>query len=84
MPTGFNPTNITLTLGHDPSNANFKTMLSVSRALTKCAFKMVLGGGGSTYGYGYLAVSEMPSLNVGQANQVTAAMTLLGRSISYE
>jgi len=84
VPTGFNPTNITLTLGHDPSNANFKTMLSVSRALTKCAFKMVLGGGGSTYGYGYLAVSEMPSLNVGQANQVTAAMTLLGRSISYE
>jgi hypothetical protein len=84
VPTGFNPTSITLTLGHDPSNTDYKTMLSISRALSKVAFKMVLGGGGVSYGYGYMAVSEMPSLNVNQANSVQAALTLLGRSISYE
>lgn len=83
VPTGFNPTSITLTLGHDPSNANYETMLDISRTLSKVAFKMVLSGGAVTYGYGYMSVSEAPSLNVNQANQVTAALTLLGRSISY-
>lgn len=83
VPTGFNPTSITLTLGHDASNANYQTMLGISRRLSKVAFKMQLSGGATTYGYGYMAVSELPQLNVNQANQVTAALTLLGRSISY-
>ena len=83
VPTGFNATSITLTLGHDPSNASYQTMLTISRSLTKVAFKMVLSGGGTSYGYGYLAVSEVPSLNIGQANQVQASFSLLGRSISY-
>lgn len=83
VPTGFNPTSITLTLGHDPSNANYETMLDISRTLSKVAFKMVLSGGAVSYGYGYMSVSEAPSLNVNQANQVTAALTMLGRSISY-
>lgn len=83
VPTGFNPTSITLTLGHDAANANYQTMLGISRALKKVAFKMVLSGGSTTYGYGYMAVSEAPSLNVNQANQVTAALTLLGRAMSY-
>lgn len=83
VPTGFNATSITLTLGHDAANANFQAMQTISRSLTKVAFKQVLSGGSTTYGFGYMAVSELPSLNVGQANQVTAALTLLGRSISY-
>lgn len=81
--TGFNPTSITLTLGHDASNATYQDMLDISRALSKVAFKMVLSGGATSYGYGYLAVSEVPSLNVNQANSVTCALSLLGRSISY-
>lgn len=84
VPTGFNATSITLTLGHDASNANYQTMLGISRALSKVAFKMVLSGGATTYGYGYLAVSEVPSLNVNQANTVQASFTLLGRAISYQ
>ncbi|MEI5998235.1 hypothetical protein H3V53_13780 [Paraburkholderia bengalensis] len=83
VPTGFNPTSITLTLGHDASNVNYQEMLDISRSLRKVAFKMVLSGGVSSYGYGYMSVSEMPSLNVNQANQVTASLSLLGRSISY-
>ncbi|MBP0589279.1 hypothetical protein J8I87_06015 [Paraburkholderia sp. LEh10] len=83
VPTGFNPTSITLTLGHDASNTNYQEMLDISRSLRKVAFKMVLSGGVSSYGYGYMSVSEMPSLNVNQANQVTASLSLLGRSISY-
>jgi hypothetical protein len=83
IPTGFNATSITLTLGHDPANASYIQMLDISRTLSNVAFKMVLSGGAVTYGYGYMSVSEAPSLNVNQANQVTAALTLLGRSISY-
>lgn len=83
VPTGFNPSNITLTLGHDPDDANFLTMLNISRTLTKVAFKMVLGGGGTMYAYGYMNVSEVPSLNVGQANSVSCSIALLGRPISY-
>jgi hypothetical protein len=83
VPTGFNATSINMTLGHDPSNANYQTMLDISRSLTKVAFKMVLSGGAVTYGYGYMSVTEAPKLAVNQANQVNAALTLLGRSISY-
>lgn len=81
--TGFNPSNITLTLGHDASNSVYADMLDISRTLTQVAFKMVLSGGAVTYGYGYMAVQEMPALNVGQANQVTVALSLSGRAISY-
>lgn len=83
VPTGFNAMSITVTLGHDPANANYQTMLDISRALEKVAFKMVLSGGAVAYGYGYMSVSEAPQLNRNQANQVSAAITLLGRFMSY-
>lgn len=83
IPIGFNPTTVTLTLGHDAGNANYKTMLGISRRLSKTAFKQVLNGGALTYGYGYMAVSEFPKLNSGQVNTVDVAMALTGRSISY-
>lgn len=84
IPTGFNATSITLSLAHDAGNANYKTMLGISRSLSKVAFKQVISGGAVTYGYGYLSVSEMPQLNNNQVNTVQAAMTVLGRSISYD
>lgn len=83
IPTGFNATSITLSLAHDPTQANYITMLGISRNLSKVAFKQVISGGAVTYGYGYLNVSEMPKLNNNSVNTVDAAMTVLGRSISY-
>lgn len=83
VPTGFNAYSLTLTLAHDPANANWLTMLGISRALTKSAFKIALGGGGTLYGFGYMACSEMPSLNANQVNSVTVALSFLGRPISY-
>jgi hypothetical protein len=83
IPTGFNATSITLSLAHDAANANYKTMLGISRNLSKVAFKQTISGGAVTYGYGYMNVSEMPSLNNNQVNTVQAAMTILGRSVSY-
>jgi hypothetical protein len=83
IPTGFNATSITLTLAHDALQPAYITMLDISRSLTKVAFKQVISGGSVTYGYGYMSASEMPKLNNNSVNQVDAALTILGRSISY-
>ena len=83
VPTGFNATSVTLSLGHDSAQANYITMLGIARNLSKVAIKMVISGGAVTYGYGYMSVSETPKLNVNQANTVDAALTILGRTVSY-
>ncbi len=83
VPTGFNATSVTLSLGHDAAQANYITMLGIARSLSKAAIKMVISGGAVTYGYGYMSVSETPKLNVNQANTVDAALTILGRTVSY-
>lgn len=83
IPTGFNATSVTLSLAHDATQAAYITMLDISRSLTKVAFKQVISGGAVTYGYGYMSASEMPKLNSNSVNTVDAAITVLGRSISY-
>lgn len=84
IPTGFNATSVTLSLGFDATNANYKTMVGISRSLSKVAFKQVLSGGSVQYGWGYLTVSEFPKLNNNQVNTVDAALTFLGRTMSYD
>ena len=83
VPTGFNALSLTLTLGHDPANSNYQAMLEIARGLSKTAFKMVLSGGTVAYGYGYMSISEAPTMQRNQANQVNAAITMLGRFVSY-
>ena len=83
IPTGFNAFSVSLTLAHDPAQANYITMVGIARNLSKVAFKQTVSGGAVTYGYGYLSVSEMPKLNNNQVNTVDAALTVIGRSISY-
>lgn len=83
VPTGFNPASFTLTLAHDPAATNYSTMLQVSRGLTKCAFKLVGGGGATSYGYGYMSVSEVPQMQRNSVNTVQVGVTLLNRFISY-
>lgn len=83
IPTGFNATSISMSLAHDAAQAGYITMLGISRNLSKVAIKQVISGGAVTYGYGYMSVSETPKLNNNQVNTVDAAMTILGRSISY-
>ncbi len=84
VPVGSNPESVNIVMGHDASNANYKSMLAISRRLSKCAFKQVISGGAVTYGYGYSAyVTERPSMNNDQPNSVTAAISVIGRTISY-
>lgn len=83
IPTGFNATSITMSLAHDAAQPGYITMQGISRNLSKVAFKQVISGGAVTYGYGYLNVSELPKLNSSQVNTVDAALTVIGRSVSY-
>lgn len=84
IPTGFNATSVTLSLGFDATTPTYKTMVGISRSLSKVAFKQVLSGGAVQYGYGYMSVSEFPKLNNNQVNTVDAALTFLGRTMSYD
>ena len=84
IPTGFNATSVTLSLGFDATTPAYKTMVDISRSLSKVAFKQVLSGGSVQYGYGYMSVSEFPKLNNNQVNTVDAALTFLGRTMSYD
>lgn len=84
IPTGFNATSVTLSLGFDATTPAYKTMVGISRSLSKVAFKQVLSGGSVQYGYGYMTVSEFPKLNNNSVNTVDAAMTFLGRTMSYD
>ena len=84
IPTGFNATSVTLSLGFDATTPAYKTMVGISRSLSKVAFKQVLSGGSTQYGWGYLSVSEFPKLNNNQVNTVDAALTFLGRTMSYD
>ena len=84
IPTGFNATSVTLSLGFDATTPAYKTMVDISRSLSKVAFKQVLSGGSVQYGWGYLNVSEFPKLNNNQVNTVDAALTFLGRTMSYD
>lgn len=83
VPVGFNAETVNITMGHDAANANYQTMLGIGRNLTPVAFKQVLSGGAVTYGYGYMIVGERPQLNSGQANSVIAALTMIGKTVSY-
>ena len=82
IPTGFNAASTTLTLAHDPALAAYQTMLDLSRSFTKVAFRVV-GAAGTSYGYGYMSVSEVPQKQSGQVDQVTCAISMIGRTLSY-
>ena len=81
--TGFEPVNMTVTMGHDATNATYLSMLDLSRVATRLGFKTVGGSGGVTYAYGQMAVSESVRYQRGQANQVDVGITVFGRQISY-
>ncbi len=83
IPTGFEPATTTLTLGFDPSQANWSTLLDISRSQTYIAYKSVAGNGAATYGWGLMSISEQPIQQAGQVDQVSVQLAFQGRLISY-
>ena len=83
VPTGFNPLNITLTLGYDPADSTIAAMQAIGKTLEQCAFRLTLADGAITYGFGYMVTSDVPAMASGQANTVTTVFSLLGKAITY-
>lgn len=83
VPTGFNPTNMTVSMVWDPADATYQAMLGIARTLTPVAFKLLISGGAVAYGRGFMAASEVPSLNRNQVNAVNVGMTLTNRLVAY-
>ncbi|KQQ31990.1 hypothetical protein ASF61_16785 [Duganella sp. Leaf126] len=83
IPAGFNPISLTVTMGYDPSDAVYQDMLKISRASKKVAFKQVIKGAGTTFGYSYLSVSDFPKLSKGNVNTVDASVSLIGGATTY-
>jgi len=83
MPAGFNPTDITLTFGHDQALTSQQALIDASRGLQKRAFKAVIAGGMTGYFYGNVSMSEMPAIQRGQVLKVSCKVNVLGRFISY-
>lgn len=79
---GFNAMSLTLTLGWDPTNANYRQAVAATRRLEKVAIKVVEGNGAVSYGYGSIAAAEMPARTKGQVNQVSVAISM-PRIFSY-
>lgn len=83
VPTGFNPSSFTLTLGYDPSIASYQTLVDLSRTLAPLAMRVTLSGAGAIYFYGYISISEVPQMQPQSPLTIQAAVTNLGRIISY-
>lgn len=82
LPAGFNAMSFDLTFGYDQALASQVAMIAASRTGTKKAFKVVAQGM-TGYFYGNISMSEMPTLQRGSVMQASAAVSVLGRFISY-
>lgn len=84
MPAGFNASSINLTLGYDPSTASQIALNKISRNLSKrIAFKFLLAGGQTGYGYGTAQLAQMPSIAKGSAISVGLTVNFLGLFVGY-
>lgn len=84
MPAGFNPSSLTLTLGYDPASASQVALNKLSRNLSKrVAFKFLLAGGQTGYGYGTAQLAQMPSIAKGSAISVALNLNFLGLFVGY-
>lgn len=80
---GFEPMDLNLSFGYDPTLASQIAMIAASRVGAKRAFKVVAPGGMVGYFYAGIAVNEMPTLGKGAPMQARAAINVLGRFVSY-
>lgn len=83
LPNGFDPLQITFTMGFDNSLSNWATLLDISRTGTLVAYKSVKASGAATYGYGYFAMTEAPQESSGSYAKTQATFAAQGPMVSY-
>ena len=83
LPDGFEAMAIEFEIAWDTAQANWSTLVSISRDTTLVAYKSVKGSGAATYAYGYFQMGEAPLQAAGQVDRAAATFVALGRTISY-
>lgn len=83
VPTGFNAVQMSGAMVWDPADATYIAMKGITKTLTKVALKMVTSGGAVEYGYGNLAVGNVPQRQRNQVNQVAIAVAVKNQFTSY-
>lgn len=84
MPAGFEASGLDLTLGYDPTQASQIALNKISRALSQpVAFKFLLAGGQTGYGYGNAQLAQMPNIAKGSAVTVKLTLSFLGLFVGY-
>lgn len=85
MPTGFEASGYTLTIGYDPSLTSQVQLNAISRNLSsRVAFKFLLAGGQTGYGYGTAQIAQMPKIAKGSPVSVELQLNFLGQFVGYE
>lgn len=84
MPAGFEASGMDLTLGYDPSQTSQIALNKISRNLSqKVAFKFLLAGGQTGYGYGNAQLAQMPNIAKGSAVSIKLTLSFLGLFVGY-
>lgn len=84
MPAGFEASGLDLVLGYDPGLPSQITLNKISRNLNqKVAFKFLLAGGQTVYGYGNAQLAQMPNIAKGSAISVRLSLSFMGLVVGY-
>jgi hypothetical protein len=83
LPAGFNASKQSLEFGWDPSLVGQQAVLSASQSQAPTAFKWVLPGNVTVYGFGRISANEKPSISKGKVMTMKASITSMGRTTYY-
>lgn len=84
MPAGFEASGLDLVLGYDPGLPSQISLNKISRNLNqKVAFKFLLAGGQTVYGYGNAQLAQMPNIAKGSAISVRLSLSFMGLVVGY-
>ena len=84
LPAGFESSKITMELAYDPRRADQKSLEKISRKLSqRVGIKILVPGGATIYGYGFIQKSAMPKFNMDDILKVDATISILGSLSVY-
>lgn len=84
LPAGFESSKITMELAYDPKRVDQKSLDKISRKLSqRCAIKIIVPGGATIYGYGFVQKNAMPKFSMDDILKVDASVSILGSLAVY-
>lgn len=85
LPAGFESSKISLELANsDPKRVDQKNLEKISRKLSqRCGIRIIVPGGATIYGYGFVQKNAMPKFNLDDILKVDASMSILGSLSVY-